>query len=137
MGVLLSNRKAVIQVTGGNYKDSPWTGRGTFDLFLENVIRALGDEWATLTVDTEGLDSLVADMWHALWNEQLQNDAQARRDQAEAAGVQWPKRRTDGETDEFWDKIQKRRQEHMTATGAPSASAHMSDRWGLPPLSAF
>jgi hypothetical protein len=119
------NRKAVIQVTGGKYDDCPFGP--IFDAFLENVIKALGDDWAHLTVDTKGLASPVAKMWGALRNEQELEDSQAERDKAEAAGVQWPERFTDEEMDEFFGQLQKMRQEHMAATGLPSASARTSD----------
>jgi hypothetical protein len=120
------DRKAVIQFTGGNYEDSP-LGGPIFDAFLENVIKALGDDWPHLTVDTKGLASLVAKMWGALANEQEQEDSQAEREKAEAAGIQWPAMFTDEEIDDLFGQIQKMRQEHMMATGPSSASARMPD----------
>jgi hypothetical protein len=87
-GISSSNRKAVIQVTGGKYKDSPLQGRSVFRPFLENVIKALGDDWAHLTVDTKGLASPVAKMWAALKDEELDREYQADIDQKAAAGVE-------------------------------------------------
>jgi predicted ArsR family transcriptional regulator len=120
------NRKAVIQVTGGKYDDCIF-GKRNFRPFLENVIKALGNEWAHLTVDTVDLASPVAKMWAALKNEELDREYQTDIDQEEAAGVECPIVCTDEEMDEFFGQIQKMRQEHMMTSGPPSASARTSD----------
>jgi hypothetical protein len=88
-GIPSFNRKAVIQVTGGKYDDCIF-GKRNFRPFLENVIKALGDEWAHLTVDTVDLASPVAKVWAALKNEELDREYQADIDEEAAAGIECP-----------------------------------------------
>jgi predicted ArsR family transcriptional regulator len=123
-GIPSSNRKAVIQVTGGKYDDCIF-GKRIFDAFLENVIKALGDDWAHLTVDTKDLHSPVAKVWASLKDEEEEREYQAEIDEEAAAGIECPIVCTDEDMEDFFGQIQKMRQEHMMATGPPSASARM------------